>query len=416
MTRIALRNALSDGQVERWKGCPEKAVKNYCDAAPFEVSAQCHRFVFYPAGVDRLAALKQHIERAQHTLDVYFYLFQDDEAGAVVRDALIAAAERGVSVSLIVDAFGSSASHGFFAPLVAAGANFREFSPKWNVRYLIRNHQKFVIADGEWVMTGGFNISDHYFMPPEENGWCDLGVAIEGPVVIQFARWFAQLQDWIENGEGKFRGLRDLVSQWDAGAGPEGASPESDAPVQLLLGGPLLRRAHWAWSFRQDLMRARRLDTVSAYFSPPLTIRRLMARVARRGRVRLITAGKSDIAATIDVARLLYRKLLRCGARIFEFQPCKLHMKLLIVDDIAYFGSANLDKRSFRVNVELMVRVEDAELARALREFVDHMEQASDEMTPEKYARQATWWKRLVWRFKYMIAFVDYRLSRGLNE
>ena len=405
MSRIAPRNSLSDGQIERWKGCPEKAVKNYCDAVPFEVSVHGHRFVFYPSGVDRLAALKQHIERAQRSLDVYFYLFKDDDAGALVRNALVAAARRGVQVRLIVDAFGSAASHGFFESLVAAGGSFVEFSPRWNVRYLVRNHQKFVIADGEWVMTGGFNVSDDYFKPPEENGWCDLGVAIEGSVVGQFGRWFAQLQAWTEGWNAQFRAIRQMVSNWNPGNGP----------VQLLVGGPLLRRAHWAWSFRQDLLRARRLDTVSAYFSPPGIVRRLMAGVAQRGEVRMVTAGKSDIGASIDVARLLFKKLLRSGARIFEFQPSKLHMKLLILDDVSYFGSANLDKRSFRVNVELMVRVEDAALAQRLREFVDHLEQASDEMTPEKYARLATFWNRLAWRFKYLIALADYRVARGLN-
>jgi cardiolipin synthase len=192
-----------------------------------------------------------------------------------------------------------------------------------------------------------------------------------------------------------------MVKAWDGG----------DGPVRLLVGGPLVRRGHWAWVFRQDLVSAQRLDAVSAYFSPPRSFRRLMARVARRGGVRLVMAGKSDIGAAIDMARLLYKKLLASGVSIFEFQPCKLHMKLLVVDDASYVGSANLDKRSFRINVELMVRVEDAGLAAELRKLIDHMEASSEPVTREWYAREATWFNRIRWQLAYWMNLADYRVS-----
>jgi cardiolipin synthase len=159
-------------------------------------------------------------------------------------------------------------------------------------------------------------------------------------------------------------------------------------------------------------VKAKRLDTVSAYFSPPRSYRRQMAQVARRGEVRMIMAGKSDISAAVDMARLLYGKLLRAGAKIAEFQPCKLHMKLMVVDDASYVGSANLDKRSFRINVELMVRIEDAELAAKLRELMDHMEAASTPMTRERYERESTFINRMRWRFAYWMSLADYRISK----
>ena len=123
-------------------------------------------------------------------------------------------------------------------------------------------------------------------------------------------------------------------------------------------------------------------------------------------------AGKSDIGAAIDMARLLYKKLLAAGVRIFEFQPCKLHMKLLVIDNASYVGSANLDKRSFRINVELMVRIADADVAARLREMIDHLQAASIPVTPQWYARLASPLTRLRWRLAYWMSLADYRVSR----
>lgn len=385
---------------------PEGA-PDYCDMDPFRVAAAGHDFTFYPHGQDRLRALVELIDSAQESLRIFYYLFDSDVSGTKVRDALVAAARRGVEVDLVVDAFGNDAGADFFAPLEEAGGRFAVFSPKWGTRYLVRNHQKFTIADETRVMTGGANVSDHYFAIPAENGWCDLSVLIEGPVVEQFTRWFALLRSWVENEAlgrtRQLKRLRDIVKQWDGG----------DGPVRLLVGGPLVRRGHWAWCLRQDLVGARRLDTVSAYFSPPRSFRRLFARIARRGSARMIMAGKSDIAAAIDMARLQYGKLLRAGVRVFEFGICKLHMKLLVVDDASYVGSANLDKRSFRINVELMVRIEDAGLAAEMRKLIDHMEQASEPITPAWYVRNSTFLNRMRWRMAYWLHLADYRISRA---
>ncbi|AUX68146.1 cardiolipin synthase B [Porphyrobacter sp. HT-58-2] len=384
----------------------ESGAPVYRDPEPFRVSAAGHDFTFYPHGRDRLKALIELIEGARASLKLFYYLFDSDASGQQVRDALVAAAKRGVAVSLIVDDFGNDAGSAFFAPLVKAGGTFAVFSPRWGTRYLVRNHQKMAIADDTRVMTGGANVSDHYFATPAENGWCDLAVVIEGPVVAQFVRWFGLLGAWVANeADGRalqLKALRDIVKQWEGGEGP----------VQLLVGGPLVRRGHWAWMLRRDLVSARRFDAVSAYFSPPRSFRGQIARVARRGKVRLITPGKSDIGAAIDMARLLYRKLLAAGARIFEFAQCKLHMKLLVVDDVSYVGSANLDKRSFRINVELMVRIEDAGLAAALRKLIDHMEAASEPITPAWYARHSSPLTRLRWRLAYWMNLADYRVSK----
>lgn len=379
---------------------------DYRDPPAFEVASAGHLFRFHPQGADRLESLLALIEGAARTLQLCFYMFQADHTGTVVRDALMRAAQRGVEVRLIVDAFGTDAEPSFFDPLVRAGGSFSLFSPRWNVRYLIRNHQKFAVADGARVMTGGFNISDHYFASPEENGWNDLGVSIEGPVAARFVAWFGELERWAGNGGSQFLAIRRLVRDWNEGS----------SEVQLLLGGPTRITSAWARRVKIDVARGTRLDLVMAYFSPPRSIRRLIRQLAARGPARLVLAGKSDNTTTIGAARALYGGLLRAGVRIAEFEPCKLHTKLLVIDEVTYFGSANFDMRSIRLNLELMVRVEDATLARQVRGLIDHLERSSREVTGDWYRAKATILNRIRWRLSwFLVSVLDYTVARRLN-
>jgi len=119
----------------------------YRDLEPFQIAAAGHDFTFLPHGKDRLEALVAMIDEARESIEAFYYLFDSDTAGTRVRDALVAAARRGVRVALIVDDFGNDAGREFFDPLVEAGGHFAVFSSRWTTRYLVRNHQKFVIAD-----------------------------------------------------------------------------------------------------------------------------------------------------------------------------------------------------------------------------------------------------------------------------
>ncbi|MDB5693480.1 MAG: phosphatidylserine/phosphatidylglycerophosphate/cardiolipin synthase family protein, partial [Alphaproteobacteria bacterium] len=143
---------------------------------------------------------------------------------------------------------------------------------------------------------------------------------------------------------------------------------------------------------------------------------RRMARVARRGRTRLVTAGKSDNQATIAAARFTYSYLLKRGVEVYEYEPTKLHTKLLVVDDVVHIGSANFDMRSLFLNLEMMLRVEDAGFASAMRQFFDGEVARSTRITAEAHRRQRSLFNRLKWAIGwFIVAVADYRISRRLN-
>jgi cardiolipin synthase len=378
----------------------------YTDPPPFAVEAQGQKLVFYPGGKDRLGALLSLIERAKHSIRMCFYIFAEDATGMMVRDALAGAAKRGVKVNLILDGFGADARQAFFAPMCDAGGTFCCFSPRLSQRYLIRNHQKIVVVDGEIAMIGGFNIENSYFAPPEVNGWNDLGVTVEGSAVRDLSRWFDQLDAWTLNPHANWRAIRRMVRAWQPGEGP----------VRVLIGGPTRGLSSWARCVRSDLTGARRLDMLMAYFSPSNRTLRAIGRVARRDGARLVMAAKSDNGATIGATRSLYHYLLKRRAKIWEFEGSKLHTKLLVIDDKSYVGSANFDMRSLYLNLEVMLRIEDEALAARLSEFVSHLIPASTRITPSAHKKRATLLNRVRWNLSwFLVAVVDYTVSRRLN-
>ena len=383
------------------QGAPEFRVP-----PPFEVEAQGQKLVFYPGGADRLQALLELVGSARKSLRMCFYIFAEDDSGRRVRDALCAAAARGVEVNLILDGFGASAGRTFFQPMIDAGGTFCCFSARWTHRYLIRNHQKIVIADGRRAMIGGFNVEDSYFAPPAQNGWNDLAIGIEGAAVHELSRWFDEIEKWTANPKANWRAMRRIVREWDPG---EGA-------VRVLIGGPTRGLSSWARCVGRDLLEGRRLDTMMAYFSPPNRIMRRIGKIAQTGEARLIMAAKSDNNATIGATRSLYDYLLKRRAKVFEFEPCKLHTKLIVIDDAVYFGSANFDMRSLYLNLEIMLRIEDAALAERLRRFLDTHEAASLRITPSLHKSRATLFNRIRWNLAwFLVAVVDYTVSRRLN-
>ena len=357
---------------------------------------------------DRLGAVLGLIARAKKSIQMFFYMFGDDATGREVRDALVTAANNGVHVQLIIDSFGSgNVSDRFFDALVEAGGCYHCFSTRKGLGYIIRNHQKILIADSAHALVGGFNITDDYFGRAGDNSWEDLGIIVSGAQAQKLSDYFEDLARASNNGKVRYRSIRNIIHQWRPGIGQ----------VQWLLGGPTNRISPWAITFKRSLEAGKRFDIVSAYFSPSQTILRRLAKAAKHNKgSRLVVAGKTDNNATIAAARLLYRYLMRRKARIFEFQSRPLHMKLMVIDDTVYIGSANLDVRSMFINLEIMVRVKDARLALHMRKLIDEMVKQSEEQTRILLKARDSYWSRFKAALAYfLVNSVDYTIGRRIT-
>jgi len=380
--------------------------------SPISVTLNGNRLTVIEEGAALRDALVRLIDGARTSLKLYYYIFADDGSGRLICERLVAARGRGVAVTLMIDGFGSSDTpDSLFAPLIAAGGHFGRFGTRRSTRYLIRNHQKIALADDKRLMIGGFNVEDGYFGIPADDCWRDLGLLLEGPQAEAMARWYGQLWRWVTSKGQRFRTLRAMVRHWHPSLHHDPADP-----FRWLIGGPTRRLSPWAQVVKHDMDRAQRLDMVEAYFSPSRGMMKRIARAARRKGARLILPALSDNGATIAAARLLYGPLLRRGVEIYEYQPCKLHMKLIVIDDAVYIGSANFDMRSLFLNLELMLRVEDAGFAEAMRGFISQRTGESRQISLETYRASRTGLTLIKqWISYLLVGVLDYTVTRRLN-
>jgi cardiolipin synthase len=387
----------------------EKAPRRDLDARC--VTVDRNRLTLLPDGPERLEALVAHMDGAKTSLRLLYYTFLGDAAGQRVKEAAIRAAKRGVAVSLLVDGFGSSSGpDSFFADLVEAGAAFCRFNPSYGRRYLLRNHQKMALVDAETkqsrVVIGGFNISDAYFGTIDQGAWRDLGLIVEGPAAARLMEYFDKLLDWARRGHSKMRPLRRMIHHHS----------ETKGKLQWQLGGPTAKLSPWGVSTCRDLVQSRDVEMIAAYFAPTWGMLRRIARAGRRGRARVITAAKSDNNATISAARFTYGRLLRWGVELFEYQPTKLHTKLVVLDDVVHIGSSNLDIRSLYLNMELMLRVDDPEFAQMMRNYFEGELERSLPITVPMQKRRGTLVNRIRWALSFfLVTSFDYGVTRRLN-
>ena len=375
-----------------------------------------NRLTLLDTGRRRLDAVLATIAGAKRSLRAVYYIYADDDTGRRINQALIDAAGRGVTVSMVVDGFGAKirADPAFFEPLREAGVSVCLFSPRVGRRYLLRNHQKLLLADAEdgagaRIIVGGFNIEDDYLgiAATPQLVWRDLGLLVEGPAAGRLAGYFDTLHDWVHSDDPSLRHLDRALAEWS----------ENQGPLRWLIGGPTRRLSPWARSIRADMRRGRHISLIAGYFSPSPTILRRLDRAGKRGvEVRIVTAALSDHQGAVAAARFTYAGLLRKGVRIWEYQPSKLHTKLYLVDEAVHVGSANFDMRSLFINLELMLRVEDAAFAAHVKAYIDGEIGRSRAIDRGWYKEHVGWWQRLRQLGAYLLlAVVDPSVSRGLN-
>jgi cardiolipin synthase len=370
-----------------------------------ETTVDGNRLRLLESGEERLRFILDLIGSAKKSVRLLFYMFASDAAGTAIRDAMLDAAGRGVEVTVLLDGFGCAATApDFFEPLNQAGGKLCRFHPKYGRRYLLRNHQKLVVVDDQRAVIGGANLHQDYLTDEGEAHWRDLWLTVEGPAVERAGEYFDALYKWTIRKGAKLKDLRRLLFRFS----------QSEGVLQWKFSGPFMRHNPWPATVAREIVGGAKFDLISAYFSPPWA---MLRRIRRLGpNARILTAGRSDNNATIAAARHTYARLLRRGVQTFEYRSAKLHTKLAIVDDAVHIGSSNFDFRSLYLNLEVMLRVEDAAFARAMRAYFEGELAGSERITAEVHKRRGTVLLRLKWALSYfLVTSMDYTVTRRLN-
>ena len=341
------------------------------------------------------------IDAARESVRLETYIFTDDKLGRKFLAALIRAARRGARVLVLVDAIGSwLLPANFFETLTAAGGEARRFNPIHLWRFSVRNHRKLLVCDNTMAFVGGFNVGCEYDGDGITCGWCDTGMRISQPALAEeLAASFDALFALADFKRRPWQRLRLFKHRRKSRA----------AIGQFLPSQPGRGASPFQAALYRDLSEAHDLRIMSAYFLPTWRLRHEIIKAARRGaRVQIILAGKTDVLLSQLAARSLYRRLLKAGVEIYEYQPQILHAKLIVCDSIAYVGSSNLDIRSLNLNYELMLRFADETVAVGAREAFDCALKHSQPVRRGKWEKSLTFWQR--WKnnwARFLLARID---------
>ena len=324
------------------------------------------------SGGATLDALLREIDGARGHIHLEYYIFEPDETGSRLLQALIAKARAGVKVRLLVDAIGSpkllSRRHRrLLDEFRAAGGEFAVFHPARldRLRPLVnlRTHRKIVVIDGHTGFVGGINVTDdenEHIRP--DHAYRDTHLLIRGGAV----RWlqYVFLRDW-HYAEGRPPAPdEDLLPEQAPGA----------LPVQIVTSGPDsdTEAIHRAMIDALNMARER-VWLATPYFVPTESALTALTNAALRGvQVKLMVPEKSDSRVVTAAARSYFKELQDAGVLVFEYHDRMLHAKTLVVDTLyGSVGSANFDNRSFRLNFEVMAVVMDRAFNQRLAEMFD---------------------------------------------
>jgi cardiolipin synthase len=330
----------------------------------------------------------QTIESATAYVLLEMYLVESGIIAGRFVEALGRAARRGIRVCVIFDGFGSlGLGAAYRRTLIEAGVELRTFNPialRARLQNFLRDHRKLLLVDGNTAFTGGAGLTDEFAIPgPPGQPWRDLMVEITGPVVADWQRAFDRT--WRRSGAELGLAVPTVFPPLAEGA--DGRVSLSEARARSMLANGVVRRI--------QLARARAW-IMSAYFVPSRRFRKALRGAARRGvDVRLLVPGpRTDHPWVRQAARRFYGKMLRSGVRIFEYQPRMLHAKLIISDDWVSIGSSNLDRWSFKWNLEANQEVQNAAFA-AIAAAVFEGDCAQSEILSRRSWPQRAWIGRL---------------------
>lgn len=318
------------------------------------------RLTPYVDGKTKMDALLEAIAGARHHIHIQYYIFSDDETGRRLRDALTAKAREGVEVRILYDDVGcTGVKKAFFEGMRADGIEAYSFLhvkfPRFTSKVNYRNHRKIGVIDGRIGFIGGMNVADRYVLGIERgNGkrerWRDTHFRIEGSGVAGLQASF--LSDW------------SATTKQAVGGPAYFPAPErlTDNVMQIVPSGPLGKWRTLLQAVEYAVSRAaQRVWVETPYYLPSETLNAALQEAALAGiDVRLMLPERSD-SRVVDLASHSYLDdMMQAGVKIAFYTPGFLHSKLLLIDDdLAVVGSANMDFRSFEHNFEVNAFVYD---------------------------------------------------------
>lgn len=322
--------------------------------------------------IEAYQQLLEAIHSARTSIHIETYVFELDVTGKALLQALTDKARQGVEVRLLLDAVGTLGLYlnaSSLASFKSAGGRYRFFQPLFkgflSRQMNLRNHRKLFIFDNQIAFTGGMNLSQDYMgakVTPESPFWIDTLFEMTGDVVSHHQTIF--LEDWFYTSQERLTCATNTTP----------LKKNSKTAVITIPSGPDINSDALFESFLLSIHAAQStLLIATPYFIPDNTIMNALVMAIKRGvNVCLITNQTSDHLIFDLGSASFVRQLLDVGGKVYCIPSTIMHAKLMIIDQqAAFFGSANLDYRSLFLNYEICNFISDSEVVKTLTNWAE---------------------------------------------
>ncbi len=324
-------------------------------------------------GEETFSSLIDALRRAESSIHLEYYIFENDELGGEIVEILKAKARSGVEVRFIYDDVGSwNLKRRFIRSLREAGIQIHCFMPvvfPWltsKINY--RNHRKIVVIDGRVGYTGGLNIADRYLHGTKYGPWRDTHLKIEGAAVHMLQLTF--LTDWYFATGIQLRDKEKYLSPAGMNAG--------ETAVQIATSGPDSDWATILQAYFAAINKATDHIYISTpYFMPGESLLTALKVAALSGiDVRIMLPSRSDSKIVYWASRSYIAELLEARIKVYLYTEGFNHSKIMTIDDhFSSIGTANMDNRSFEDNFEVTAMIYDSRVTDQIeRRFLQDLE------------------------------------------
>ncbi len=343
-------------------------------------------------GRKKFDRLIKDILEAKHHVHFQYYIFKKDGIGLEIIDALEQKLKEGIEVKILYDDMGSrTLTLSKFKQFKKLGGQVEAFFPSIlpliNFRLNNRNHRKIVVIDGHIGYVGGFNVGDEYLGFNKRFGyWRDPHLRIEGDAVNALQLRF--MLDWNSQSNRNYMTNKpeyfpDVKSNGSVG-------------IQIASSGPDDKWQQIKYGYLKMIADAKKSIYIQTpYFIPDESFLDSLKVAALSGvNVNIMIPNKPDHPFVYWATYSNVAELLNTGAKVFIYENGFLHAKTIVIDDeVASVGTANMDVRSFDLNFEVNAFMYNHEMAVKVRKTFEEDVKVSSELTEEIYSQRTTWIK-----------------------
>jgi cardiolipin synthase A/B len=356
------------------------------------VLTQDNHVDIFTDGTDKFEALLHDITHAKEHIHIQYYIFKLDNLGQRIYQALLERAKHGVKVRILYDEMGSrGVKKRHFKELIALGGEVEVFFPSIlpliNPRLNFRNHRKIVVIDGRIGYIGGFNVGDEYLGLNTKFGyWRDTHLRIAGSAVHPLQTRF--LLDWNQASQKH----RVHYSERYFPAIPL----KGTSTLQIVSSGPDNEWSNIKNGYIKLITQAKKHVYIqSPYFIPDESFFDAVKIAALSGiDVRIMIPNKPDHMFVYWATYSYVGLLLEAGAKIYIYNEGFIHAKTIIVDEeVASVGTANIDNRSFSLNFEVNAFIYDQHVSKQLADIFEADMKKSYQLTKDMYASRSLYIK-----------------------